>query len=1161
MNNIYSKYYEARQKDIASYIEENIVDGDIPDKDGKQYVFLATNGSWQTKYLSLYEMLHDKYIAKYCAKLLLDDYLEKNSPIISRILASGATQAEIDAELYREVAFTKIVTVTVSSQLIGVALRNLIRDDAENKYRFLRDPEEPNRLKSCPELLRLSSYYSFDEEKPFKDISDKDRVIVVNDVISTGSLIYKISKKIKDKQAKLNAVFSIADTRVTKPNLLTTLNLKVKNGQETAIESNYIYGSDDEEGLFFTLVKCNEKEHALRKYQRPYKGTAEVKRINPLLNTIVELETKHSEEKRVLFRKPENLINSAIVDESHFKVGHFRQNLSHNGYLTDMHNLFSTDGENSPGDKLLGAIKLRLDEFLNEQKPSTTIIDSILHNIELLLKESSNNGKLINAFKELSEFAEVYAEESLSTIISFKPDYIFYPPFSGIEQLSESILNKYFGTSIENIICLQRFDTNKGWRFPFPAKWYNHLTKDKSVLILDSGSLTGESLVQLVDSISFLDVKEITVLCAITRIEDFYREFYSRLKFSKVKILQASDTTTEEEKSKQRQHIVPLNIIFGTNLNIPVFPSKISCPFCEELRELSYYTEKANNTEPSDWTIQYIKNRKDEISEINLEALEKYDAPYYLPTVKSHDKNAPRIVDSLELFLMRDRIGKIDSYRFYKDYFKYFDDLKIDIEKNGLYDSENLKRIELILGVVIHEPKLLRTIKDLLIDIDEYCSTVVEDIVFNKTHSVDELFYNWNHYSFIRLSVIFFPQRLSTSNNWLTLFDFSLQEKQALSYLSFLLWEGFLETSKILNNQNYIDIMSEFSDRLDNIDNESNPIFNNTDFRKIIKGISNKFESTRIYSLNDAYFNLRKFFFGQTSSNSHNELVKELSNFESIIKNEDKTVNDIQNIFKISESISNYLHLGILDNLNYIKTNQRVKKYDGLQYNYFFGKDGVRDKLISVLKKIPNTKEDKKTILDKQDFVELRALYDSVNEFYIQYVSEISSFNKICKEFKAGFLDCLGSLFSDNGNVAKANTRNKSFVICGQEVKFDSNQSIKNTLANKILTYNNLQDYTEINLSITKNFLEGVLEEILINAFKHCTNCEIKIDIKITITEIGTKISIIQREHRVNKNEPVAIKEMLGAFCGDSNVSFVDDEKEGYIIEVVFNTDKLKLSE
>lgn len=1158
MNHIYNKYYEARQKDIASYIEENIVDGDIPDKDGKQYVFLATNGSWQTKYLSLYEMLHDKYIAKYCAKLLLDDYLEKHSLIVNRILTSGATQAEIDAELYKQVAFTKIVTVTVSSQLIGVALRNLIRDDVENKYRFLRDPEEPNRLKSCPELLRLSSYYSFDEEKPFKDISDKDRVIVVNDVISTGNLIYKISRKVKNKKAKLKAVFSIADTRVTKPNLLVSLNLEVKNGQETAIESNYIYGSDDEEGLFFTLVKCNEKEHALRKYQRPYKGTAEVKRINPLLNTIVELETKHSEEKRVLFRKPENLINSAIVDESHFKVGHFRQNLSHNGYLTDMHNLFSPDGDNSPGDKLLGAIKLRLDEFLNEQKPSTTIIDSILHNIELLLKASSNNAKLSNAFKELSEFAEVYAEENLSTIVSFKPDYIFYPPFSGIEQLSESILNKYFGTSIENIICLQRFDTNKGWRFPFPAKWYNHLTKDKSVLILDSGSLTGESLVQLVDSISFLDVKEITVLCAITRIEDFYREFYSRLKFSKVKILQASDTTTEEEKSKQRQHIVPLNIIFGTNLNIPVFPSKISCPFCEEIRLLKYYQDKARRFQPSEWTNNYIKLRQEEIIETNLEKLEKYNIPYYFPKVKNSE---PASISSIDIFLMRDRIGKVDSYRFYKDYFFFFDELKNNVDKNGLYDEANLKQLELMLITILHEPNILRTINDLLIDIKDYCQKLIEDSFFNsKESSADakEFFYEWPKYSILRLAVIFFPNRFNEIKTWDRAFEFSLSDERGLNYLSFLLWEAFLGESQLISNQEYVNLISLYSDKLDGEVESKGEIFQDKRIRKIIKGITNKLVFSSITSLNDAYFNLRKFFFGQTSSNTHNEFIRHFSLFKNKIENIDKSKEDIPLIIGYIEHISNFLQDGILNNLLYIRNDAGIKKCHELNYSTLFNPKGVFEDLSNLIKQFDDIIERKGEIISSEDYATISNSYTALDKLYIKHIIEGSTFYSYCHGYKASFIKCLLETLSDDSKIQNKLNGIKKLKVCDVEILF-TDTFWKDELSRKILDRMNPGNNEPVYLSIHETFLMHGIEEIIINSIKHTSNHTVVIDIQVVKNESETLLKFIHSGQGEMEIVPETVKLIFESFCGNSNVKFYNDEDGNYNIEILFNTESLKL--
>lgn len=1158
MNHIFNKYIEARQKEIASYIEENIVDGDLPDKDGKQYVFLATNGSWQTKYLSLYEMLHDKYIAKYCAKLLLDEYLEKHSPAINQILTSGATDIEIQAELYKEVAFTKIVTVTVSSQLIGVALRNLIRDDNENKYHFLRVPEEPNRLKSCPELLRLSSYYSFDEEKPFKDISNKDKVIVVNDVISTGSLIYKISKKIRDKKAKLNAIFSIADTRVTESNLLTNLGLQVKNGQENATESHYIYGSEYEEEFFFTLVKCNAEKHTLRKYQRPYKGTAEVKRINPLLNTIVELETKHSEEKRVLFRKPEDLINSTIVDESHFKVGHFRQNLSHNGYLTDMHNLFSTDGENSPGEKVLGAIKLRLNEFLNEQKPSATILDAILHNIELLLKEYSNNEQLINVSKEMSAFTQVYAEESLPNIISYKPDYIFYPPFSGIEQLNESILSKYFGTTIENIICLQRFDTNKGWRFPFPAKWYNHLTKDKSVLILDSGSLTGESLVQLVDSISFLDVKEITVLCAITRIEDFYREFYSRLKFSKVKILQASDTTTEEEKSKLRQHIVPLNIIFGTNLNIPVFPSKVSCPFCEEIRLLKYYQDKAQRFKPSEWTNNYIKLRQEEIIEINLEKLEKYDIPYYFPKVKNSE---PATISSIDIFLMRDRIGKVDSYRFYKDYFFFFDELKNKIEKNGLYDEANLKQLELILMIILHEPNIFRTINDLLIDIKDYCQKLIEDAFFytEVTKANDkELFYEWPKYSILRLAVIFFPNRFNEITTWDRAFEISLSDEKGLNYLSFLLWEAFLGDSQLISNQEYVNLISQYSDKLDGEVQAKEEIFQDKRVRKIIKGITNKLFFSSVTSLNDAYFNLRKFFFGQTSSNTHNEFIRHFSLFKNKSENIDKSKEDIPLIIGYIEHINNFLQDGILNNLLYIRNDGSIKKCHELNYNTLFNAKGVFEELSSLIKQFDDIIERKSEITSSEDYAIISNSYSALDDFYINHIIEGSTFYTYCHGYKASFIKCLIETLSHDSKIQNKLNGIKKLRVCDVEILF-TGTSWKDELNRKILDKVNLGNNEPIFLSIHESFLMHGIEEIIINAIKHSSNPTVLIDVQVVKNESETLLRFIHSGQGEMEIAPETVKLIFESFCGITKVKFYNDENKNYNIEILFNTESLKL--
>jgi len=1155
MNSIYKKYNDAKDIGIANYIEENVADGDIKDKEGKTFIFLASNGSWQTKYLSLYEMLHDKYIAKYCAKLLLEDYIDQNYEIIKKVIDDAETPEEIHQILYKKLAFTKIVTVTVSSQLIGVALRNIVRDNEQ--YYFLRKPLESNRLKASPLLLRLSSYYSFDEEKQFREISTNDRVLIVNDVISTGNLVYSLLSKIEKRGASMKAVFSIADTRVPEKHLLQNTLGESINGARVE-ESPYHFGTLVQEKSFFSLVKRYGSGNEIRKFKRPYTGNSEIKRINPLLNTIVELETRHSEEKRILFPKPEDILKDAIIDEEHFKIGHFRQNLSHNGYLTDMHHVFSTDGDDSSGKKLLYAIKGRLDSFLSEQPISNDILNSIIQNFDWLKQTNSLDEEFKKAHSATLKFTQQFKSKHKNDTVNFKPDYIFFPPFSGIEQLEEQTLHECFGTPIENIICLQRFDTSKGWRFPFPAKWYNHLTKDKTILILDSGSLTGESLVQLVDSVTFLDVKDITVLSTITRIDDFYREFYSRIKFTKVKTLQVDENITSEQRLHQHEHIVPLNIVFGTNLNIPVFPSKISCPFCEELAELKYYVDKAIITEPSDYTLAYIKDRQNELREINLEGLESYTIPYYFPVVKLNGVAQLEKVDSLEVFLMRDRIGRIDSYRFFKDYFYYFDTLKTDIQNLGLHTKQNLRKIELVLSLILHEPKLFRTINDLLIDIREYCEELIDDVVFKKKLSVTELVYYWNEYALIRLSVVLFPSRFKKASTWTSVFEFSLSNKRALNYLSFLLWEGFLEKSKIITNQDYIDIVSVFSDDLDNNNSNDSLIFSNRDFRKIIKGITNKFAITKVKSLNDAYFNLRKFFFGQTSSSSHNEFIKSLTKFESLVKNVEKTDEDIPSMLNLAESISNYLYVGVLENLTYIKNNDKVKKYHKLNYDTFFGSKGVYSELVDLLKFINVIIGDQNKIISNQEFPRLLQLFEVTNEFYIHYLHESSIFNRYCKEYKADFLNVFSSSFSTSSEIIRANVDNKTIIVCDTVIMSVDLVIGKLSIKDALIEFNKLEVDDTVYLCITKTFLEKLIDEIFINALKHSPGDTVDVDIYIYKLETSIVLRFHQNVIRADYSNPETIYAILQEFCGNGNVHISDDEN-GYTIEAIFNTDNLKL--
>jgi hypothetical protein len=1143
MDPIYQLYLDARRKDLASYIEENIVDGEKPDKDGHRYVFMATNGSWQTKYLSLYEMLHDKYIARYCAKLLLEDYIDKYETEISGLKSSDLTEPEIRQQLYEKISFSKIVTVTVSSQLIGVALRNLIRED--DRYQFLRNPEEPNPLKSSPTLLRLSSYYSFAEEKQFREIVSADKVIVVNDVISTGKLVYSLSKKIKKRDASLHAVFCIADTRVPKEDPPAD-----GEGRPEMAQSEYIYGDLDKAGKIFSLLDCYGRGNEIRKYKRPYTGNTKVKRVNPLLNTIVELETKHSEEKRILFPDPASFLKASYIKEANFKVGHFRQNLSHNGYLTDMHNLFSTEGENARGRELIFAIKARLDNFFEDQSPAIDVLDAMQKNIHWLRTSDEKMPSLEKLSAALQEFTSAYKDSKEGETSNYSPDYIFYPPFSGIEQLDEKLLHECFGTPIENVICLQRFDTSKGWRFPFPAKWYNHLTQDKSILILDSGSLTGESMVQLVDSVSFLDVREITVLCAITRIEDFYREFYSRIKSIKVKKLKRACSGSGENE----QHIVPLQILFGINLTIPVYPSRVSCPFCEELTLLRHYEERAKRTHPSEWTKRYLAARQEELKEVNLEKLEKYELPSYLPKLKSGEE-----FNSVDVLLIRDRLGKVDSYRFYKDYFDDFDNLKSSIDIQGLYHRGNIFRIELILIAILHEPLLVRTLTDLLGDIRDFCQEVIRDLLFdkNKSYYRSQLLYDWSPYSLIRLYVIFMPQGMKEVSKWQQIFQFASSDEQALSYLSFLLWEGFLGESRLLNNGDSVNVISYFSDRLDDEKGGLDSIFKDNRFRKIIKAITNKYAFTPIETLHDAYFNLRKFFFSQTSSNTHNELVAAISRFKIKVENIQKVKEDIPDILSNVEEINNFLREGIMDNLIYIGEKTELKKTHELSYQTLFGNGGVFQELKKLMQEFDSLLEEKTRIQAEDDFERLATAYAHLDCFYLSFLIESSTFYKYCRGYKADFIGAINHVLSGNELLQKQLNGAKELFVCGILIRFgrggDWNDALLQEL--KRQTGDNI-----LYLAIHQSFLEKGIQEILMNSIKHSNLDRINIDIKIEKAADSTTIKFVQDEQAETSFRPEEINLIFAAFCGDDGVRFYNEGGENYTVELIFNTESLNYS-
>jgi hypothetical protein len=1128
LSELKTEFENARKSMIENFLIDLIEDGEIPNHPEKgKYIFLTSKGSYQTKYLSLYESLHNKYLANFFAKYLLDKYIDQ----------AKNEKGEIDFE---KLMFQKIITVTVSSQLIGVAIRDLIKENED--YKFLRKGDQRPILSNCPELIILSSYYSFDTEKPFKKVSPKDKVILVNDVISTGSLVYRLIERLNDKDTVIQSVMSIADSRIKDADLIEADEVPSK------------FDEPYEKERFITLISHSEK-FQLRKYseKREYAKKLEsdeaIRRINPLLNTVVELSYSHSEKDRILYPEPERLLrNESEFKGEYFKIGHFQQNLTHNSYLTDMPNLFQNEGGLMVLEKMRTAIGDKIYQMnlsINETT-RTNLINSKL-NLERIILQDSTESDFLNKVKDVNEsieklllalnedddsttHGEIGSTEPKRLTKKYEPDFIFYPIQSGIEHVTHKSFHDVFGTDVDNIFGMQRFDTGKGWRFPFPPKRFNKITKGKHILIIDSGSLTGESLIQMIDSITFLEVGRIDVLSVVGRIEDFYREFYSRLKSLKVKHLKSEN---EGESEKHFQIIINANILFGINLHIPVFPSSVSCPFCFEKNQLENYLDKFKGKHLPPHTKNYIEQRlSKEIKQINLHLGEEYKFPTYLPT----ENGSP---DFISIFLMRDKLGKIDSYRFYPQYFKDFDKI-VDDAGDNLFRLENrttLKEFELVLICILHEPSLFEVHRDLLINVYKKAKEIISKLIFEKSITLVNFNYTWSKYAFVRLAHTYWGKEIYDIKRIVPLFEFTMDDDCALNYLSFILWEGFFNLQK----NNYIkekttSMLSAMSDELDNKDAD-NLIYSNNQIREIVKSIIHSFENTDVTNVNDAFFNLRKFFFAQSSDNSHSELKRIIFRITSIIENKDLTTDEINDLLDLSTNIRKTLKTSLLDNLIAIKNDSYLKKCDELQYNNLFREDSVYRNLTKLISSQEEIISERKQMVESKNIDKLKLFVRELDKFQVDYLLEGKPFVNYCKKYKCDLKRCIDGALQSNRVT--------------DEIKKRVNFEIKPFQG-------------------SDNFVNGhsdlfihAFEEIFFNA-AHCQendNATIEFTLNKSEERPTLELIIIQNKPFVSNNRINGIEKIIlpifQAFCGEDGIQLHKSEVD-YRIKIVFNAYDLK---
>lgn len=356
---------------------------------------------------------------------------------------------------------------------------------------------------------------------------------------------------------------------------------------------------------------------------------------------------------------------------------------------------------------------------------------------------------------------------------------VFYPKNSDIEyldkkQFSQTVLKNE--RSI-NYYKLERFSTEVGWKFPHTTDYFNKIVKNNQVLILDDGSCTGASLMQMINEIAFFSPQKITLLCLIGRVSEHKREFLTSIS----QIIKGST-------------IIEVEIFFGSFWHIP-----------------TYYLEDNPNIKERNWLqdILKISNLPTEIYNIASEIIELLEPKY--PNYFSDYKFFPKINNSIpkkELISIRNEVGRINGYRFYKESFTFFNEL-IKLYSFKSEQNDRYQTIELLCGVIAYEPFVYAKIKSIMPDIAEKLVEFVDVLLFKspRTLSTSPLTYKWNirdlfHLFFIINDEKTIYKKLLDHNNSISLIKvIELNDKKSVNYLLYKILRYFpLKKSDIRQN-------------------------------------------------------------------------------------------------------------------------------------------------------------------------------------------------------------------------------------------------------------------------------------------------------------------------------------------------------------------------
>ena len=481
-------------------------------------------------------------------------------------------------------------------------------------------------------------------------------------------------------------------------------------------------------------------------------------------------------------------------------------------------------------------------------------------------------------------------------------DYIFYPKNSDIKHLKIKKLlieTKILGKGGVNYFELERYNPGNGWKFPHTTEYCKEEITGKTILILDDGSCSGDSLYQMINELSYYDPRTINVLSIIGRVEDHKREF-----FSKIKLV------------KGTKRYVRVNIYFGTHWHIPTFYHEIN-PYSDEIKWLNEIDKLSNVPEKIKTNAEKIKNeiipKSDKEIQKEIEDKKRKSIDYsFFPKTKDTEE-----IPKKEILTVRNEVGKVICYRFYRESFKWFDKhITKEIEKGYQERDENVKKhLEELLMCFLYEPYLYLELIRAIPEIKSLVEKFVENIIFEQRLKIEDLQYKWRISDIVHLFFIAYQDDRLIEKLDLPKFKEILQFSE--SKVNYVLYKLFYYSP--LNKEQYRDIFAKIKTEIivaylspqnQNQDIDKNiKLFNyfieslpgKGSFRDILKEIHEEYK--RISDIEYHKENINNKI--ESSLNCLNAIKKDRTNlaaYNILLKNLDIVISFVSKILSISKS-------------------------------------------------------------------------------------------------------------------------------------------------------------------------------------------------------------------------------------------------------------------